>query len=56
MSLVSIYEAPNSRLDGRSLLLHHTEKEMVMTDGKHLKGDKNSRMSFMTLLGFMPKP
>lgn len=44
MSLVSIYAPPNGRVDGRNLLLDHTEKEMVMiTDGKHLKGDENSR-------------
>lgn len=57
MPLVSIDEAPNGRVDGRSLLLGHTEKEMVViTDGRHLKGDENSRASSMTFMSFMPKP
>lgn len=56
MSLVSIDEAPNGKVDGRRFLLDYTEKEMVVTDGKHLNGDENSWTSFMTFMSFMPRP
>jgi len=44
MHLVSINEAPNDKVDGgMPLYLDDAERETVMiTDGRHPKGDENS--------------